>query len=47
METYVFKKESPRFYGSNYIVWKDRMKLNLKCLGDEYWKITKIVYNVP
>lgn len=23
------------------------MEVHLKCLGDEYWKITKNVYNVP
>lgn len=23
------------------------MEVQLKCLGDEYWKTTKSVYNVP
>ncbi|GLJ31051.1 hypothetical protein SUGI_0621380 [Cryptomeria japonica] len=31
----IFKKDSPRFDGRNYIVWKNRMEVHLKCLGDE------------
>lgn len=47
MATYVFRKESPRFDGNNYTIWKDQMEVHLKCLGEEYWKLTKNTHNVP
>lgn len=47
MATYVFKKESLRFDGSNYTIWKDWMECHLKCLGDDYWKIIENTYNFP
>lgn len=34
-------------YKNNYTIWKDWMEVHLKCLGEDYWKITKNVCNVP
>jgi len=45
MSTY--KKDSPRFDGTNYCLWKIRMECHLKCMGDAYWLITKDKYEPP
>ena len=37
-----FKKESPKFDGTNYDSWKDKMKTHLLCMGPRYWLITKV-----
>lgn len=43
----IFRKESPGFDGSNYAIWKDQMEVDLKCLGEDYWMITKNTYIFP
>lgn len=43
----LFKKDSLRFDGRNNTMWKNRMEVHLKCLGEDYRKITKNVYGVP
>lgn len=47
MTTFAFKNDSLRFDGMNYTLWKSQMQVHLICIGEEYWKITKNVYNVP
>lgn len=47
MATFAFKKDSLRFYGTNYTLWKSQIHVYLRCIGEEYWKITKNSYNVP
>jgi hypothetical protein len=42
-----YRKESLRFYGTNYSIWKNRMECHLKCLSDAYYRITKTKYNIP
>lgn len=43
----LFKKDSLGFDGSNYTMWKRHMEVHLKCLEEDYWKITKNTYFVP
>ena len=38
----LFKKESPKFDGTNYDNQKDKMKTHLLCMGPRYWLITKV-----
>ena len=38
----IFRKESPRFDGTNYDNQKDKMKTHLLCMGPGYWLVTKI-----
>lgn len=42
METY--KKDSPRFDGTNYSLWKNQMECHLRCIGEPYWSITSNRY---
>ena len=42
-----FKMESPRFNGTNYDSWKDKMKTHLLCMGLGYWLVTKTSKNIP
>ena len=37
----MFRKESPKFDGTNYDSQKDKMKTHLLCMGLEYWLVTK------
>ena len=37
----MFRKESPKFDGTNYDSWKDKMKTHLLCIGLAYWLIAK------
>ena len=37
----LFRKDSPRFDGSNYDSWKEKMKTHLVCMGLGYWILTK------
>ena len=37
----MFKKESPKFDGTNYDSWKDNMKTHLVWKGLGYWLVTK------
>lgn len=46
MTTFTYKKKSLRFDGTNYTLWKNQMECHLRCLGEEYWKITNNVCNV-
>lgn len=41
-----YRKESPRFDGTNYKLWKERMKIHLRCLRDEIWEITEKGYTL-
>lgn len=47
MATYAYKKDSLRFDGINYSLWKIQMECHLRCIGKDYWKITKNMYSVP
>ena len=38
----MFRKESPRFDGTNYDRWKDKMKTRLLCMGLGYWLVTNV-----
>ena len=38
----LFRKESPKFDGTNYDNWKDKMKTHLLCMGPGYWHVTKV-----
>ena len=42
----LFRKESPRFDGTNYDSWKDKMKTRLLCMGLGYWLVTKTSKNI-
>ena len=35
----MFKKESPKFDGTNYDSQKDKMKTHLLCMGQGYWLV--------
>ena len=37
----MFRKDSPRFNGSNYDSWKEKMKTHLLCMGLDYWLLMK------
>ena len=41
-----FRKESPRFDGTNYDRWKDKMKTHLLCMGPGYCPVTKASKNI-
>lgn len=47
METFSFKKYSSRFDGTHYTLRKNWVESHLRCIGEDFWKITKNVYNVP
>lgn len=47
MTTFSFKKDIPRFDGTNYTLCKTLMQVYLICIREEYQNITKNVYNVP
>ena len=42
----LFRKESPRFDGTSYDSWKDKMKTHLLCMGPRYWLVTKTSKNI-
>ena len=42
----LFRKESPRFDGTNYDSWKDKMKTHLLCMGLGYWLVNKTSINI-
>lgn len=42
-----FKKDSPIFYGMNYSLQKNQMKIHLMCLGGCYWDIVEKDYQPP
>ena len=37
----IIRKESPRFDGTNYDSWKNKMKTHLLYMGPRYWLVTK------
>ena len=37
----MFRKEIPKFDGTNYDSWKDNMRTHLLCIGLGYWLVTK------
>ena len=37
----MFRKESPKFNGTNYESQKDKMKTHVLCMGLGYWLVTK------
>ena len=37
----IFRKESPKFDGTNFGSQKDKMKTHLLCMGPGYWLVTK------
>ena len=39
---HLFRKESPKFDGTNYDSQKDKMKTHLLCMDLGYWLLTKI-----
>jgi len=45
MSTY--KKDSLRFDGTNYSIWKSHLECHLQCMGEAYWVLTKDEYNPP
>lgn len=47
METFSFKKDSPRLDGTNYTLQKNQMEFHLRCISEDYWKIIKNVKNAP
>ena len=42
----IFTKESPKFDGTNYDSWKDKMKTHLLCIGPRYWLVKKLSKNI-
>lgn len=46
MATFAFKKDSLRYDGTHYTLWKNQMECHLRCISEDYWKITKNVYTV-
>ena len=42
-----YKKDGPRFDGTNYSLWKVRMQCQLRCIGEAFQKITKDPYVIP
>ena len=42
----MFKKESPKFNGTNYDSQKDKMKTHLLCIGLGYWLVTKTLKDI-
>ena len=38
----IFRKNSPKFDGTNYDSWMDKMKTRLLCMGPGYWLLTKV-----
>ena len=38
----MFRKESPKFDGTNFDSWKDKIKTHLLCMGLGYWLVTKV-----
>ena len=37
----MFRKDSPKFDGTNYDRWKEKMKIHLLCMGSRYWILRK------
>ena len=37
----LFREDSPRFDGTNYDSWKEKMMNNLLCMCLSYWILTK------
>ena len=42
-----YKKDSTRFDGTNYSLWKTRMECHLRCIGEPFWNITCNRYIIP
>ena len=38
----MFIKKCPKFEGTNYNSWKDKMKTYLLCMGPGYWLVIKV-----
>lgn len=42
-----YKKDSPRFDGTNYTLWKNHMECHLQCMGMQYWIMASKRYTPP
>ena len=42
----LFRKDSPKFDGTNYDRWKDKKKTHLLCMGPGYWLVTKVFKDI-
>lgn len=43
----MMKREGPKFNRDNFKIWKDRMKIYIKSMGDQQWSYVENAYVIP